>query len=192
LERWIDLQQQDAVYSWNASNQSSLLGMDHVGVFIAGKAAMAVLNAQELHRLIRLTNADEKSGIKRSEWDLAGYPRIAAVGSVPNPSLILPEIFAIHRNAKNREMAEAFIKFVSGDHWARVQASHTKLLLSRYKYNFQADTGASERIAVLFGTSREAKAFTTIGLGVISLIVPAAALFAIYYVCSKRRARHAR
>lgn len=103
-------------------------------VFLSGEAAMAVVSYSYLNEVITANNsAANIEGYEPIDWDVVSlptHPEAPGVGS----NITYYGIFAINANAENVEDAWEFIKFVTGEDWARVKSKANYYLVARQSY----------------------------------------------------------
>ena len=103
-------------------------------VFLSGEAAMAVVSYSYLNEVITANNsAANIEGYEPIDWDVVSlptHPEAPGVGS----NISYYGIFAINANAENVEDAWEFIKFVTGEDWARVKSKANYYLVARQSY----------------------------------------------------------
>lgn len=103
-------------------------------IFLSGEAAMVVVPYQYLTDVIFANNnADRIENFTPFEWDVVTiptHPEAPGVGS----SVGYEAIFAINANAENLDDAWEFIKFVTGEEWARIKSKSVYNLVSRKSF----------------------------------------------------------
>lgn len=103
-------------------------------VFLSGEAAMAIVSYNYLTEVINANNnADRIENFEPIDWDvvtLPTHPEAPGVGS----NIGYSAIFAINANAENPEDAWEFIKFVTGEDWARIKSKANYYLVARQSY----------------------------------------------------------
>ena len=114
------------------SRQREYHPLDH-DLFLSGKLAMAITHYGYLNEVINANrNADRIDNFEAIDWDIVSLPTHVDEPGV-GANIYYQGIFAINANAENPEDAWEFIKFVTGEDWAReIQSSYN--LVSRQSY----------------------------------------------------------
>jgi len=92
--------------------------------FLRGKVAMVIASYSYIQELINFNdNAGRLRdlGFEPIDWDVAMVPTHGAAPGVSS-GITLNQLFAIAANAQNKEDAWAYMKFMTGDEWARLKS----------------------------------------------------------------------
>jgi len=103
-------------------------------LFLSGEVAMAVVSYNYLSEVIYANNNAERiEGFEPIDWDvvtLPTHPEAPGVGT----SIGYEGIFAINAKAENMEDAWEFIKFITGEEWARIKSKSVYNMPARKSY----------------------------------------------------------
>jgi len=103
-------------------------------LFLSGEVAMAIVPYRYLSDVISANeNADRIDNFEAFDWDvvtLPTHPDAPGVGA----NVSYEGIFAINANAENPEGAWEFIKFVTGEDWARIKSKSVYNMVARKQF----------------------------------------------------------
>jgi len=103
-------------------------------MFLSGEIAMAIVSSNYLTDVISANNnADRIEGFEPIDWDVVTvptHPEAPGIGT----NISYDAVFAINAKAENLEDAWEFIKFVTGEDWARIKSKSVYGMLARKSY----------------------------------------------------------
>ncbi len=103
-------------------------------VFLSGKAAMAIVPYSYLYQVVEANkSADRIENYEPIDWDVVTLPTHEAAPGVGS-NVYYQGIFAINANAENLDDAWEFIKFVTGEDYARIKSKSSYYLMARQDY----------------------------------------------------------
>ncbi|UHA74094.1 ABC transporter substrate-binding protein [Paenibacillus sp. 481] len=119
-------------------------------VFLSGRAAMVIGEFNYINNEIdtAMKSADKIKGFKRFDWDIVSMPSHPEAPGVAS-KVSTGEVFAINQKATNSEDAWEFIKFVSGEDWAKLRSRSTYELVSHKDYA-KPKQGVNYNVEALF------------------------------------------
>jgi len=103
-------------------------------VFLSGKTAMAIVPYNYLFQVVEANkNADRIENYEAIDWDVVTLPTHEAAPGIGS-NVYYQGIFAINANAENLDDAWEFIKFITGEDFARIKSKSNNYLLARQDY----------------------------------------------------------
>jgi len=103
-------------------------------MFLSGEVAMTIVPYTYLWEIISANNnADRIDGFEPIDWDVVTvptHPEAPGVGT----EIYYDGLFAINAKAENMEDAWEFIKFITGEQWARVKSKSVYNIMSRKSF----------------------------------------------------------
>jgi multiple sugar transport system substrate-binding protein len=101
---------------------------------LSGKTAMAIVPYNYLFQVVEANkNADRIENYEAIDWDVVTLPTHEAAPGIGS-NVYYQGIFAINANAENLDDAWEFIKFITGEDFARIKSKSNNYLLARQDY----------------------------------------------------------
>ena len=95
--------------------------------FFRGKVAMVIGSYSFINELVNFNNNVDRirdKGFEPIDWDVVTVPYHSSAPGVSG-NIYLSSLLAINANAQNKEDAWTYIKFMTGEEWARLKARST-------------------------------------------------------------------
>ncbi|OUN01302.1 MAG: hypothetical protein BAA02_00575 [Paenibacillaceae bacterium ZCTH02-B3] len=119
--------------------------------FFRGKVAMVLGNYSFINELVNFNNNVDRirdKGFEPIDWDVVTVPSHSSAPGVSG-NIYLSQLLAINANAQNKEDAWTYIKFMTGDEWARLKSRSTWEMPARKAY-IQPRFGLSYNIEAFY------------------------------------------
>ena len=119
--------------------------------FFRGKVAMMIGSHSFINELVNFNNNVDRlkdKGFEPIDWDVVTVPSHSSAPGV-SANIYLSQLLAINANAQNKDDAWTYIKFMTGEDWARLKSRSTWEMPARKAY-IQPRFGLSYNIEAFY------------------------------------------